>query len=79
MVDECEPLMQAMITRKEVIPDRDYLISTKDVDNIRMQVNCNEWMLDLDDAKLVVGPNTLAPWCLIRFPPAASRNIHRMS
>ena len=71
--------MPAMITTKEVIPDRDYLISTKDVDNIRMRVDCDEWMLDPDDAKSVAGPNTLAPFCLIRFPPASTQNIPRKS
>ena len=39
----------------EVIPDRDYFIWTKDVDNIRTQVDSDEWKLDPDDAKSVAG------------------------
>ena len=47
--------MRGRITAKEVIPDRDYFIWTKDVDNIRTQVDSDEWKLDPDDAKSVAG------------------------
>jgi len=50
-----------MIQTRQVIPDRDYLISPKDVDNIRTHVDSDEWKLDPDDAKSVAGPSTLAP------------------
>jgi hypothetical protein len=54
-VDECKPLMRAWITNEKVIPDRDYLICAKDVDNIRTQVDSTAWKYDINDAKSVVG------------------------